>query len=242
VLVGEGAAVHLADDEVGRGMGVPWGIDQHVPRVDGRTGEFVVHLLSRGLVGETVIGACSHAFEANLDGWQQNHVLETREPCGFSERLEEPWPDNAVVHHHVPTVGVPAYCRCGRLGHDRVLVVRLRQPRRNRALGHESEEGVAVNEHTLVEPFGDDSGDGRLAGSRWTSDDQQRTHTSILARRERLPPRFRTPPRRFGVSDDRNTVDFNAKAGEGVERRRLSGGSATYCERFGRDGMRVSHM
>ena len=130
----------------------------HVAFLDGAcadgVSELAVHVEGRAVVGETVVSSVADTFDADVDGGQQDRVVDRVGPERSDEPVELPWADDAIVNRVVVSHEL---FRCGRgsIADDMVLLHRLWEPRRNCPGGQESKEEVAFDEHAALHVVGE---------------------------------------------------------------------------------------
>lgn len=117
---------------------------------------FAVEVQRPGQFGNA--SACD-APNAHLDRGKKDDVVDAVESGRCREGVEKSGADDAVVHGVVPVANEVARSSCGRLRHDRVLLMRFRSPWLDRASAQEPEERVALDQHAEMSAVGEHTGE-----------------------------------------------------------------------------------
>src|SRR5262249_49860 len=90
-----------------------------------------------------------------VDTRQQHRVVDAWDLRDLQEGRQEPWTNHAVEDRGEAAFRERRRRARGRLGHHRVLLMGLRQPRLDVPAPDETQEDVYLHERTMVEPLND---------------------------------------------------------------------------------------
>ena len=128
------------------------GFGDQMPRLDNGVGELLVQIAGDQQVTEAMINAKLDTLQAELEGRQQDHIVDVAQTGRAYECRQQPWPEDSVVDHGAD-VSQPASSSRSCLDDDCVLTARLGQPRQDVSLFDHCEEAVAGDQRAGLEPI-----------------------------------------------------------------------------------------